>query len=91
MLGSDWEGYKEACHGAHIAGFERHEGKYGHLPFFVVNEGTQTDPPAADKSKKRKGSGGGADAKRLRANQAKKKRLAPVKPLRKSTKHKKAK
>ena len=86
VLGPDWEGYKEACRDAHIVGFWRHEGKYGHLPFFVVNEGTQTDPPAADKSKKRKGSGGPADAKRLRANQAK------IKPsLGKQTKRKKAK
>ena len=86
VLGPDWEGYKEACRDAHIVGFWRHEGKYGHLPFFVVNEGTQTDPPAADKSKKRKGSGGPADAKRLRANQAK------IKPgLGKRTKRTKAK
>ena len=74
------------CRRAHTPGFIRHEGKYGHLPFFVVNEGTQTDPPAADKSKKRRGSAEPPDAKRLRANQAK------IKPsLRKRTKRTKAK
>ena len=73
---------------AHHMGMVRHEGQYGHLPFFVVNEGTQTDPLLTDpKGKKRKGSAAAPAPKRRKANQAKKKRVAPAK-LGKQTKRK---